>query len=96
MTQNCCRLSSNVALAKSMVTSAVTMLREKSRETNIMPELGILRLKLQGSTKTVHIVVSNNTEREELFEIIYKMHKCWYLLSCVSRHNRPRHQFAGD
>ena len=69
MTQNCCRLSSNVALAKSMVTSAVTMLREKSRETNIMPELGILRLKLQGSTKTVHIVVSNNTQREE-FQIV--------------------------
>lgn len=51
MTQNCCRLSSKVALAKSMVTSAVTMWRENSRVTNIMPELGILRLK--GSTKNI-------------------------------------------
>ena len=43
MTQNCCRLSSKVALAKSIVTSALTRSRENRREINITPEL-ILRL----------------------------------------------------
>ena len=43
MTQNCCRLSSKVALAKSIVTSALTRSREKRREINITPEL-ILKL----------------------------------------------------